>query len=88
MINIKVKLNLEQHEVEISENITILEGLKSLDPPHSCLQGHCSSCQCKLISGEVDMKNNLVLTEREIESGFILACQCYAKTDIEIDFDY
>ena len=51
------------------------------------LEGHCSSCMCKLISGDVEMLNNLALTDKEVENGYILTCQSYAKSDIEIDFD-
>jgi hypothetical protein len=32
------------------------------------------------------MKTNLALTDREVKEGYILSCQSYAKSDIEIKF--
>ena len=87
-MKLKLKIDGETHEVEVIQGKTILESLQDFDIPFSCLNGHCSSCQCKKISGEVEMLKNLVLTPREIENGFILTCQSYPKSDLEIDFDY
>ncbi len=87
-MNLKLKIDDESHEIEILPELTILENLKSFSIPWSCLEGHCSTCMCKLISGEVNMLENLALTDKEVKDGFILTCQSYAKSDIEIDFDY
>ncbi len=87
-MKLKLKIDGETHEVEIDQNRTILDNLLEFDIPYSCLNGHCSSCQCKKISGEIIMEKNLTLTPKEIENGFILTCQSYAKSDIELDFDY
>ena len=45
------------------------------EPPYSCLQGTCSTCKAKLVSGEVKMKVNIGLEEDEISNGYILTCQ-------------
>ena len=87
-MKLKLKLDGEIHELEIQSDKTILENLQAFDVPYSCLNGHCSSCQCKKISGEVVMEKNLTLTPKEIENGFILTCQSFAKSDVELDFDY
>ncbi len=87
-MKLKFKIDNELHEIEANASQTILENLQEFDIPYSCLNGHCSSCQCKKISGDVEMVKNLVLTPREIENGFILTCQSYPKSDLEIDFDY
>jgi ring-1,2-phenylacetyl-CoA epoxidase subunit PaaE len=87
-MNLKLKINDESHHLEISADKTILDNLKDFDIPWSCLSGHCSTCMCKLVCGQVDMKENLALTDKEVENGFILTCQSFAKSDIEIDFDY
>jgi len=73
-MKLKLKLDGETHEVEAVQGKTILESLQDFDIPYSCLNGHCSSCQCKKISGDVEMVKNL--------------CQSYPKSDLEIDFDY
>jgi len=87
-MKLKFKIDNKLHEIEANASQTILENLQEFDIPYSCLNGHCSSCQCKKISGDVEMVKNLVLTPREIENGFILTCQSYPKSDLEIDFDY
>ena len=45
------------------------------DPPYSCLQGTCSTCKAKLISGNVKMKVDIGLEADEKEDGYILTCQ-------------
>ena len=85
-MNLKFTIDDETHQIEISSDKTILDNLKYFDIPYACLSGHCSTCMCKLISGEVDMKTNLALTDKETENSYILACQSYAKSDIEIIF--
>lgn len=87
-MKLKIKLDGLTHELEIDQTKTILDNLEGFDIPYSCLSGHCCSCQCKKLSGEVLMEKNLVLTPKEIEKGFILTCQSYAKSDLELDFDY
>ncbi len=52
-----------------------------LDPPYSCQGGICTSCRAKVLEGEVHMKVNHALTPREVEKGYILACQSYPVTD-------
>lgn len=61
---------------------------QGMELPYSCKGGVCSTCRCKLISGEVDMDVNYTLEDYEVARGYILACQSYAVTDkLVIDFD-
>jgi len=72
------------------EKENILEaGLRSgIELPYSCKGGVCSTCRCRLVSGEVDMDVNFALEDYEVARGFILACQSYPATDkVVIDFD-
>ncbi|HVO87226.1 MAG TPA: 1,2-phenylacetyl-CoA epoxidase subunit PaaE [Casimicrobiaceae bacterium] len=64
-------------------------GLRNgIELPYSCKGGVCSTCRCRLTSGEVDMDVNFALEDYEIARGFILACQSYPVTDkVAIDFD-
>lgn len=68
---------------------TILESIEKmgLDVPYSCRVGVCSSCKCKLISGQVEEDDEMCLTDKEKSEGWIITCQTYPKTDIEINFD-
>jgi ring-1,2-phenylacetyl-CoA epoxidase subunit PaaE len=48
----------------------------------------CSTCRCKLLAGEADMKVNYALEPWELERGYILACQAVPKSDrLALDFD-
>ena len=59
-----------------------------LDAPYSCQGGVCSSCLCKVTEGKAVMVKNSILTDSEVEEGFVLACQAYPTTaKISIDFD-
>lgn len=59
-----------------------------LDAPYSCQGGVCSSCLCKVTEGKAVMVKNSILTDSEVEEGFVLACQAYPTTSrISIDFD-
>lgn len=61
---------------------------KDLDPPYSCQGGVCSSCLAKVTEGKAVMVKNSILTDGEVEEGFILTCQAHPTTSkITIDFD-
>jgi ring-1,2-phenylacetyl-CoA epoxidase subunit PaaE len=73
-----------------AEKETILEAVLNfgLDAPYSCKGGVCSTCRAKVIEGKVTMKNNLTLTDKEVQDGFILTCQsvpCSEKIKISYD---
>lgn len=88
---IKVKFEKKLFEISAHSNDSVILdlGIKSgLDLPYSCKSGVCSTCQAKLISGEVRMDNNYVLSDSELKQGFILTCQSHALTPIvEVDYD-
>jgi ring-1,2-phenylacetyl-CoA epoxidase subunit PaaE len=59
-----------------------------LDAPYSCQGGVCSSCLCKVTEGKAVMTKNSILSEDEVEEGFVLACQAHpTTTSIVVDFD-
>ena len=87
---IRVRWDGKLHLVPYREGQTLLEAAVAagVDPPYSCEEGYCSSCQAKLTSGQVKMAVNDCLSDDEIADGCILACQAYPLTeDIEIDWD-
>jgi len=90
-IKLTAYLDNELVELEMEEGKTILETLLENDyeAPSSCRGGACATCMCKLLKGKVHMKNNVILTDGEVEEGFILACQSLPLTDeIEITYEY
>lgn len=55
--------------------------------PHSCKNGACMSCKCKVASGEfsLDKYNKTALTAEETANGITLLCKTHAKSDITLD---
>lgn len=53
--------------------------------PASCTQGMCGTCKVKLVSGEVEMKHNGGIRQREIDQGMVLLCCSKPLTDLVID---
>lgn len=82
-------LNNEEIQTTITEGRTVLRALidNGNQPPYSCEGGVCSTCMCKLIEGEVKMKKNLALTEKQVEEGYILSCQSIPTSEtIKVQF--
>ena len=60
----------------------IIEALEAagMAPPFSCRSGSCAACMCKLDEGEVEMVHNHVLSQTDIDAGWILCCQAVPKS--------
>lgn len=89
-VQLTVVYDDEQETFEMSGDKTILEAAleKDLDVPYSCQGGVCTSCMAKVIEGRAIMESNSVLTEDEIEDGFILTCQAHPVTEkVVVDYD-
>lgn len=54
---------------------------RNIELPHSCKEGQCGVCRAWLISGEVKLRKNHVLTPEELVSNQILLCQGFPLTD-------
>lgn len=52
-----------------------------MDAPYSCKAGVCSTCRCKVVSGEVEMAINHALEDYEVRAGYVLSCQAYPLSD-------
>ncbi len=62
---------------------------QGIDFPHSCRVGGCASCKCRLLEGQVRelTETGYILTDEELDQGYILACQSVPKTDLRIEVD-
>jgi ring-1,2-phenylacetyl-CoA epoxidase subunit PaaE len=56
----------------------------NIDLPYSCRGGRCSSCAVRCMKGKVKMSINEVLTDKELEEGWVLTCVGFAETDLEL----
>ncbi len=58
------------------------------DLPYACKGGVCSTCKCKVIDGEVEMKINYALEEDEVAQDLVLSCQAVPTSDrVAVNFD-
>jgi CDP-4-dehydro-6-deoxyglucose reductase, E3 len=75
---------------EITVGATILDAAAQAEItiPYSCKTGRCSTCKCKVVSGETKVLiTELGLTEIEKSEGWILGCARTAITDIVLDVE-
>jgi CDP-4-dehydro-6-deoxyglucose reductase, E3 len=55
---------------------------------YSCRTGRCSTCKCKVISGDtVPLMDEIGLSQKEKDSGWILTCARSASGNLEIEID-
>lgn len=56
--------------------------------PYSCKTGRCSSCKCKVVSGEtIVLRPEAGLSEEEKLEGWVLSCVREAETDVVLEVD-
>lgn len=87
---INVLVDDDESTFEMDSKTTILTATlkEGLDAPYSCQGGVCSSCMAKVTEGKAVMTKNVILSEDEINDGFILTCIAHPITKkITIDFD-
>ena len=77
------------HEFFVEGRDSLLEaGLKAgLHLQYGCSSGNCGACKARLISGKATQvrAHDYVLSAREREAGYILACSWTAVTDLVIE---
>ena len=80
-----------QREIAFShEQPSILDAASAagLEVPFSCTSGVCGTCRCKVLEGDVRMERNFALDSREVQAGFVLACQAHPLTErVVLSFD-
>jgi len=58
------------------------------DLPFACKGGVCSTCKCEVKQGEVEMKINYALDDKEVSQNLVLSCQAVPTTEkVVVDFD-
>jgi CDP-4-dehydro-6-deoxyglucose reductase len=89
IVTASVRLLPSGHEFFLEGNDSILDaGLKAgLYLDYGCTSGNCGSCKCKVVSGAVRKlrDHDYVISAREQEQGYILACSNTAISDLVIE---
>ncbi len=54
--------------------------------PHKCKVGSCGTCKSQVLSGDIKAQIDFgyVLSQEEIDAGYVLACQSELKSDIKV----
>ncbi|WP_288368033.1 2Fe-2S iron-sulfur cluster binding domain-containing protein [uncultured Alcanivorax sp.] len=83
------EINGERVEVQPKETLLHAALRENINFPHSCRVGGCASCKCRLVSGKVKELTDIgyILSEEELDQGYILACQSIPQCDVTIEVD-
>jgi ferredoxin len=52
--------------------------------PFGCRMGSCGSCTGRLVEGEVDRAEQIILTEEQMAAGFVVLCKTRPRSDLVI----
>ena len=89
IVSSSVRVLPSGHEFFLEGNDSILDaGLKAgLYINYGCSSGNCGACKCKVVSGAVRKlrEHDFVLSAREQDEGYILACSNTAISDLVIE---
>ncbi|MFI7524107.1 2Fe-2S iron-sulfur cluster-binding protein [Nocardia salmonicida] len=86
---VSVRLDGAEHQVPWVAGRKLLDALldAGIEAPYSCREGACSACVCSLTRGRVTLARNEILSEDDLEEGYILACQAEPVSD-DIAIEY
>ena len=75
--------------VEPRETVLQAALRSGIDFPNSCRVGGCGACKCQLTAGAVKelTETGYLLSQEEIDQGYILACQSVPRSDVRITVD-
>ncbi|MBT8307372.1 MAG: ferredoxin--NADP reductase [Maribacter sp.] len=85
-----VILDDEEFSLTMGKNDIVLDTVlkENIDAPYSCQGGVCSTCIARITEGKAEMVKNQILTDGEIQEGFILTCQAKPLTPtLKVDYD-
>ena len=76
----------EENEFDAPDDVSILEAAEGagLELPFSCRAGSCATCVGLMVSGSVDQSEGSILSEEQIDKGYVLTCVSYPKSDCVI----
>jgi len=86
----RLTLDGEDHSVPISAGQTLLQAALAagIDAPNSCTEGRCGTCLSWLRNGDVSMASTRALSKRNLERGYVLACQARPSSPAPIWLDF
>lgn len=86
-----VTATINAHTVTVNPKETLLQAAlrQGIDFPYSCRVGGCATCKCKLVEGKVKelTETGYILSDDELDQGYLLACQAVPLTDVRVHVD-
>jgi len=90
MIKYKVTLLSKKYnidtKIDCNSDTFILDAVKEqgIELPYACRSGACSTCVGRIIHGNIDQSEQTFLDEDQVQTGFVLTCIAYPKSDCKI----
>lgn len=83
-VTVTVTVRNQTKTVDQRGRSTILQSARwaGLPAPSSCEAGHCATCMARLVEGSVEMATNDVLTDEEVDEGWVLTCQAVPTSPV------
>ncbi|HEV7347808.1 ferredoxin--NADP reductase [Telluribacter sp.] len=80
---VRIRFGEQEQELNVPAYTTVLQAALNagIPLPYSCKGGRCSACAVLCRSGTLYMSINDVLTERDLEQGWVLTCTAYLNDD-------
>ncbi|MCB2159188.1 MAG: 2Fe-2S iron-sulfur cluster binding domain-containing protein, partial [Rhodobacteraceae bacterium] len=89
-IDLSLTLDGATRSLRAEPGQTILDAAlaNAIDAPYACRAGVCSTCRCKVIEGEAEMRTNHALEDYEVARGYVLSCQAVPRGGrVVVDYD-
>ncbi|MFS3128213.1 fatty acid desaturase [Nocardioides sp. Bht2] len=88
---VSVVLDGEETRFELnSTGETVLDAAlqAGVAAPYSCAGGACGTCRARVLLGSAVMDQDHVLTEEDLEQGYVLTCQAHpTSAELRVDYD-
>lgn len=87
---VTIRLDGRATTLELPRATPVLDAAQRVraDLPFACKGGVCGTCRARVVDGEVRMRRNFALEQRELDAGFVLTCQALPITDeVTVDYD-
>jgi ferredoxin len=86
LITVQLPTMADSATFECKEDQFILNAAlaSGLGLPFGCRMGSCGQCCGKIVSGEVELSPQLILTDEQVKQGFTLLCKSKPRSDLVI----
>lgn len=83
----KIRIHKLDKTFSMPVGTTLLHALEQQQVPviAACRTGVCGSCKTRIMTGDYTTTSSMTLTPDEIAQGYVLACSCQIRGDIDLD---